>query len=1082
MREKLNNIDLVREIGTFASHMQSVKSMHDLIDAVRIILDKIISSEYSALYLYDSAAGKLKLYYAKGFSNEEKRLAEETAMSRHPGIVFREKAIINIPDVENDPLKTTLDSPRSFIVKSRLYLPVMNRDEAVGSFGVVSGIKNNFDETDLELFKFICQLTGVVYASLINEVEKDKALQDLILKDRAIIASSNGIIITDSTLPDNPTIFANPAFFSITGYSPEEVIGVNCRFLQKDDYDQEGLIILRNAIREGKSCAVRLRNYKKDGTLFWNELEISPVYNEHNRITNFIGIVKDVTDSIVNELGLKESQARLFELIKSMASGILVEDNDRKIVTANNEFCRLFGVPPEPSAHVGLDCSLAAEYSKHLFKYPDQFVQRVDQILTKREKIINEEIEFADGRVFERDYVPIYIGENYKGHLWNYREITERKKYEEAIQQSELYTRSLLEAIPDMIFVFDSLGNFIDYKSGENKNLLMTKDSFIGKNIIDVLPTSITNETQKRIDLIMKGISIEPFEYTVDTLNGKGYFEAKFFSFGNDKVLAVIRDISKSKEIESTLQQNIKHQEILSEIALQINVSENFENKLNLILAKIGEHTDVSRVYIFQDDVHGMHTSNIYEWCNTGIQPQKDQLQNIPYEVIPSWKKILQEKGSIYSQDISELPDDVRAILEPQQIKSIIVYPLYVSQKFFGFIGFDECTRFKLWSKSELELLRAVSGVIANAYERKLAEEELIKIKNQLESVLNTVKEGILSTDSDGRIILINDEFENIFLWKRSEITGMPVVNLFTERYHKIYFQLIQQVKLLKHSGGFNNFIAVEGMKKDGSKFPVQIKVQESLIADESFFTLAINDISELNKLIVELENSNRSLSDFAYIASHDLREPLRKITAFGSLLSKSAKEKLDEDDKENLQFMIDGSLRMQRMIDDLLTYSRIRKSSVPHESVNLDEILKEIISFDLSELIEDNRADIIIENEIGSVNGDRLHFKQLLQNLIGNAIKYKRKNVNPTVIIRSFRDESFFRVEVEDNGIGIEDSYKTKIFEMFRRLHSKDEYEGSGIGLAVCKKIIEIYNGDIYVESLIDKGSKFIFKLPLKG
>jgi PAS domain S-box-containing protein len=1082
MKKQLKNIDLVRELGIFAGQIQSVKSHNDLIDAVRKILEIIIPSEYSALYLYDDSEGKLKLYYAKGFTEDEKKRAEETAMLRHPGKVFMEKVIINVPDVENDPNNTTADSPRSFIVKSRLFIPVMNRDQAVGAFGVVSSFKNRFDETDIELLKFICQMTGVVFASILIEQEKEKALKELILRERAIISSNNGIIITDSTLKDNPTIYANPAFYLITGYTPEEVIGINCRFLQRDDNSQESLGILRSAIEQGKSCKVTIRNYKKDGSLFWNELAISPVHNEIGKVTNFVGIISDVTNSIEGENRLKESQTRLLELIQSIASGILVEDDDRRIVTANKEFCNLFGVPTEPEMHVGLDCSLAAEYSKHLFKDPGYFVRRIDEILSKKEKVINEEIEFSDGRIFERDYIPVYIGNNYKGHLWNYRDITDRKKNEETIKQSELYTRSLLEAIPDLIFVFDAGGNFIDYKGGDSDNLAADRYSFIGKNISDVLPPFIASETKKRILLLLDGKQADSLEYELETLKGKGYFEAKFFPFGIDKVLTFIRDISKTKETEYSLQQNIKHQEILSEIALQLNILEDFDYKLNRILSRIGEHTDVSRVYIFQDDSEDNSTSNKFEWCNKGIEPQIDQLQNIPYQIIPSWKRILFETGRIYSENINNLPDDIRAILEPQEIKSIIVYPVFVSQRFFGFIGFDECVRFKKWTKSELELLRAVSGVIANAYERKIAEEELVKIKNQLESVLNTVKEGIITIDINGIVVLINNEVENMFLCKRSEIIGKPVASLLPDKYHKILNNSIANLSSIKPEKRYGNMLSLEGMKKDGARFPAQIKIQETIIGNESFFTLAINDITELNNLIVELENSNRSLSDFAYIASHDLREPLRKITAFGSLLNKSVKDKLDTDDKENLQFMIDGSLRMQGMIDDLLTYSRIRKSIKPPKEINLDEILNEIISFDLSELIEQNQAKVIIENKLGTIYGDRLHFKQLLQNLIANGIKYRKKDRIPHIKIRSLQSGLFYQVQVEDNGIGIEENYKTKIFEMFRRLHSKDEYEGSGIGLAICKKIIEIYKGEIFVESRIGEGSTFIFNIPLKG
>ncbi|MBK9392342.1 MAG: GAF domain-containing protein [Bacteroidetes bacterium] len=135
-----------------------------------------------------------------------------------------------------------------------------------------------------------------------------------------------------------------------------------------------------------------------------------------------------------------------------------------------------------------------------------------------------------------------------------------------------------------------------------------------------------------------------------------------------------------------------------------------FDQRMNNIMEKIGVHTDVSRVYIFENSADGLQSNNTYEWCNVGVTPQKDELQNVPYEIIPSWKKQLLGEGRVYSEDISDMPEDLKLILEPQEIKSIVVYPLFKMGEFFGFIGFDECTRNKKWSKSELEFLRTVSG------------------------------------------------------------------------------------------------------------------------------------------------------------------------------------------------------------------------------------------------------------------------------------------------------------------------------------------------------------------------------------
>jgi len=158
------------------------------------------------------------------------------------------------------------------------------------------------------------------------------------------------------------------------------------------------------------------------------------------------------------------------------------------------------------------------------------------------------------------------------------------------------------------------------------------------------------------------------------------------------RVVGTNIDITSKKENELNLQQNLKQQELLSEISLELNSLDKFDNRINAILKKIGIHTDVSRVYIFEDFNDGFATCNTFEWCNCNIIPQIEELQEVPYEIIPSWKKLFFEKGRVYSENISELPEDLRTILEPQEIKSIVVYPLYVQGAYFGFIGFDECS------------------------------------------------------------------------------------------------------------------------------------------------------------------------------------------------------------------------------------------------------------------------------------------------------------------------------------------------------------------------------------------------------
>jgi len=240
----------------------------------------------------------------------------------------------------------------------------------------------------------------------------------------------------------------------------------------------------------------------------------------------------------------------------------------------------------------------------------------------------------------------------------------------------------------------------------------------------------------------------------------------------------------------------------------------------------------------------------------------------------------------------------------------------------------------------------------------------------------------------------------------------------------------------------------------------------------------ANNFLSEASK---KLEDSNRELQDFAYIASHDLREPLRKISSFGGILKESLAAKLNPDDQENLEFMVNGAHRMNQMIEGLLVYSRLTTKEVSPELVDLNETVEQLVELELAAVLEETAATVEVPQPLPKVWAVPLQISQLLQNLIGNGIKYRREEIQPRIVITAKRiAQDTLRIEVQDNGIGIKEEFHGDIFAMFRRLHSRQKYEGAGIGLAVCKKTVEKHGGQIGVESKQGQGATFWFTLSL--
>jgi signal transduction histidine kinase len=225
------------------------------------------------------------------------------------------------------------------------------------------------------------------------------------------------------------------------------------------------------------------------------------------------------------------------------------------------------------------------------------------------------------------------------------------------------------------------------------------------------------------------------------------------------------------------------------------------------------------------------------------------------------------------------------------------------------------------------------------------------------------------------------------------------------------------------------------------------------------------------------LARSNGELEQFAHIASHDLQEPLRMISSYTQLLRRRYANKLDADADEFIGYAVDGTKRMQALINDLLNFSRVTSEAKPLQPVDLEAALEDTLK-DLEVRIEDCGA-TVTHDPLPTVRGDPVQMRQLLLNLIGNGMKFQVSKQKPTVRISAARAGAEWRFGVRDNGIGIDAQYFKNLFQIFKRLHNRDEYAGTGIGLAVCKKIVERHGGRIWVESVLGQGSTFLFTLP---
>jgi light-regulated signal transduction histidine kinase (bacteriophytochrome) len=235
----------------------------------------------------------------------------------------------------------------------------------------------------------------------------------------------------------------------------------------------------------------------------------------------------------------------------------------------------------------------------------------------------------------------------------------------------------------------------------------------------------------------------------------------------------------------------------------------------------------------------------------------------------------------------------------------------------------------------------------------------------------------------------------------------------------------------------------------------------------------------EVARNVAALARSNAELQEFAYVASHDLQEPLRKVLAFGDRLQAACAESLTDQGRDYMERMLNAARRMQTLINDLLTFSRVTTQAQPLVPVHLNEVLREVLS-DLEVRIEQSGARVDV-GLLPTLQADPTQMRQLFQNLVGNALKFRRADETPQIRIRGETADGMHRITVEDNGIGFEEKYAERIFGIFQRLHGRGEYEGTGIGLAVCQKIAKRHGGQITATGVPGRGATFIVSLPVE-
>ncbi len=350
---------------------------------------------------------------------------------------------------------------------------------------------------------------------------------------------------------------------------------------------------------------------------------------------------------------------------------------------------------------------------------------------------------------------------------------------------------------------------------------------------------------------------------------------------------------------------------------------------------------------------------------------------------------------------------------------------------------------------------------------------------------LGNVMDGVLTLDENRRIESVNAACTAIFGYTAEEMIGQDSRMLTADSYrpeHEAFFTNARNMPDSDVGGG--GVREATARHKDGTEFPVQAAVSAFTIQGKRYYSSIVRDITKTRqaednrqKLLTRLTESNTELERFAYVASHDMQEPLRMVLNFSQIIVKDYGDRLDDEGKEYLKIVGDSALRMRDMVQDLLEYARLGREGLSFGDVDLGVELSHVVE-NLRELVRDSGA-VVTWDQMPKVRGNAVQIMRLLQNLIANAIKYQSPGNTPNIHVGVTEVDGDWQFTVTDNGMGIEKAFIDQVFEPFRRLHNWDTIRGTGLGLSVCRKIVENHSGRIWATSELKHGSTFYFTLP---
>ncbi len=897
-----------------------------------------------------------------------------------------------------------------------------------------------------------CVLTLV--EDVTGKVKAEQSIRSSEEKRKLIMnAALDAIVCMDTS---GKITFWNPQAEKIFGWKETEVTGqVLSSVIIPLPYREMHNKGMEKYLATGQGPALntllKLSALRKDGTTFPIELTILPIKQDGEEF--FCSFVRDITEQKKAETQ-KEFERRDKEaLINSTDDMIWSISKDFTLLAANHSF--LTSMETQTGKHLKLGDNLLMDGSfttPVISAWQQMYLKALSGIAYKKEVSSIDPVSGNQGW-YEISFNPIYDGDSITGIACYSRNTTElrlstnkllaiNKKLETAQQMAALgYWEIDLQ--DKSSYWSDELFNIFGFKKSEERVPF--------QQIIDCIFPDDKKAAIENFRLAMKGEQLLNYEHRILLKNGA---VKVLLQKGN----LIFNDMGKAIALEGTCQ-DITFRKI-AEQAVQ-----NSEEKYRMIF-----NSNPLPNWIYDLD-----TLNILEVNNAAI--------------------------AHYGYSASEFAGmNIKNLFVPQEHEGIALINKKINS--YGIFNFGQWQHIKKsGQKINVDITghaiyydnrNAVMIVCNDITEIIQTQQALAKSIERFEYATKATSDAIWDCDLINDTMFWGEGFNTLFGYRLKE--KEPGTVSWTKYIHpddldrvlkslkavinnpqKNYWQ--NEYRFKKFDGSYVTVTDCAMIVRDNNGMPYRVIGAMQDITERLKNELVLKELNEqLNKRAKELASSNQELEQFAYIASHDLQEPLRMVSSFLNQIQKKYDPLLDEPGKKYIKFAVDGATRMRQIILDLLEYSKVGKQQFDYEKIATNALVHEVINL-YSTLLQDKKA-VINCDALPDITAAKMPVQQVFQNLISNALKYHSPNITPQISISGEEQENCWLFKIADNGIGIDTAFFSKIFVIFQRLHNKDEYSGTGIGLAICKKIIDLHKGKLWVESAPEKGSTFYFTI----